>query len=89
MNKENPTPEIVGRRPKILGVEEGANFGERQKLILDSAASLFAESGYAHTTIGDIADEMGISKPVIDQSRVLSRKVRMMDSARSGLIASR
>ena len=48
-----------------------------------------SESGYAYTTIGDIANEMGISKPVIYQSRFLSRKVRMMDSARSGLIASR
>ena len=65
MAKENNVPEIVRRRPKKLGVTKGADFSERQKLILDSAATLFAESGYAHTTIGDIADEMGVTKPVI------------------------
>ena len=64
MRKEK-NMEIVRLRPKKLGVDAGADFGERQKLVLESAARLIAESGYAHTTIGDIADDMGISKPVI------------------------
>jgi len=65
MADQHKVTDVIRRRPKKLGVDEGADFDERRKLILDNAARLIAESGYAHTTIGDIADVMGVSKPVI------------------------
>ncbi|MEU7254294.1 TetR/AcrR family transcriptional regulator [Streptomyces rimosus] len=38
---------------------------ETRRRIEDTAARLFAERGYAGTTIGDIADGAGLSKPML------------------------
>nr|WP_070959288.1 TetR/AcrR family transcriptional regulator [Hyphomonas sp. Mor2] len=65
MTNENNTLNVVRRRPKKIGRREKAGFEDRQRLILTAAAQLFAVAGYSHTTIGDICNELKVSKPTI------------------------
>lgn len=56
-------PSVGERRP------DGAKHGARRQLVsndlLEHAARLFAEKGFAGTSLKDIADSMGISRPSI------------------------
>jgi len=65
LSNENPNLNVVRRRPKKIGRSEKAGFEDRQRLILVTAARLFAIGGYSHTTIGDICTELKVSKPTI------------------------
>jgi len=56
---------VIRRRPKKIGVTDRADFEERRELIRMTAAKLFAQRGYMQATIGDIAKELGVSKPTL------------------------
>jgi AcrR family transcriptional regulator len=53
-----PSPAAAVRRPRLPP-------GERRALIEDAAARLFAERGYAGTTLDDIAAAANVTKPMI------------------------
>src|SRR5919198_4165120 len=64
---------LAARRVKISSMREEGGTGSRRRLtrderraqILDAAAGVFAERGYEGTSIDEVADAAGISKPVI------------------------
>ncbi len=53
-----PAPPVPGRR---------LTAGERRDQLFDVALSLFAERGYAATTMDDIAEAAGVTKPLVYQ----------------------
>lgn len=48
-----------------LGVEENADFETRKLMVLREAAIAFAEKGISKTSIDDIAERLGVTKPTI------------------------
>ncbi|QFU08764.1 HTH-type transcriptional repressor KstR2 [Rhodobacteraceae bacterium THAF1] len=54
-----------GRPPRRQRTVRGANEGPKRERILDTAARLFHERGYAKTTLDQVAEEMGFSKALI------------------------
>lgn len=65
---------VSGRRvgrPRTVGPEAvsnplgAGNVRERRALVLETAARLFEEKGYAGTSVGDIAGELGVTKAAI------------------------
>jgi AcrR family transcriptional regulator len=61
VSPEDPNPE-PRRRAAHLGPER------RRPLILDAALEVFAERGYAGTTMQAVADAAGVTKPVVYDS---------------------
>jgi len=55
----------IRRAARRIGVEHGADFDERLKIILREAARAFNENGVENTSIEDIAKRLGVSKPAI------------------------
>src|SRR5918996_1624309 len=62
---------------------------ERRKRILDAAAEEFAARGYHATSVGQIAEAAGITKPVVYDHFASKRElfVELMESAREQLSA--
>lgn len=48
-----------------LGVEDNADFETRKLMVLREAAIAFAENGISKTSIDDIAERLGVTKPTI------------------------
>lgn len=48
-----------------LGVKSNADFDARKLIVLRTAARMFSEKGYSRTSIDDIADALGVTKPTI------------------------
>jgi AcrR family transcriptional regulator len=59
------TSKAIRRAARRIGVEDGADFDERRKIILREAARAFNENGVENTSIEDIAKRLGVSKPAI------------------------
>ena len=61
--------EVKRRRPR----------GEARRLLLDTARRLFTDQGYAGTTTRQIADEAGVSEPLL--FRYFGNKAGLFDAA--------
>jgi len=48
--------------PRITGANIEAHVQAQEAAILDAAARLFVEQGYGETTLGDIADSVGLAR---------------------------
>ena len=57
--------EITARRPKENVPEREASFEARRMEILHKAALAFAEDGYHQTSVNQLAERLGVSKPVL------------------------
>ncbi|MDA8148715.1 MAG: TetR/AcrR family transcriptional regulator [Actinomycetota bacterium] len=57
---QSGTPVVRGRGRRLTGVQ-------RRRQLFDVALSLFAERGYAATTMDDIAETAGVTKPLVYQ----------------------
>ena len=62
MPAEKPAARRSARR---IGVERGANFEERLRIILHEAARAFNENGVHNTSLDDVAARLGVTKPAL------------------------
>ena len=53
------------RAARRIGVEEGADFDERRRIILVEASKAFNERGFANTSLDDIAARLKVTKPAL------------------------
>ena len=55
----------VRRSARRIGVEQGANFEERRRIILQEAARAYNDNGVQNTTLDDVAARLGVTKPAL------------------------
>ena len=53
------------RSARRIGVEQGASYEERREIILREAAKAFVAEGVGNTSIDDLAERLGVTKPAI------------------------
>lgn len=58
-------PVASGKRPARRSEAADATHDRKREQILDVAVNLFFKHGYAGTTIADIADKLGVTKPFV------------------------
>ena len=81
----------IRRAARRIGVEDGADFDERRKIILREAARAFNDNGVENTSIEDIAKRLGVSKPAIyhyvpSKNDLITQCLDMGNSITAGLM---
>ena len=58
---------VVSPNPSLVATPKRLPAGKRREQLLDVALRLFARSGFKATTMDDIAEQAGVTKPLLYQ----------------------